>query len=174
MTSLQPNELPGDFVESAVARHQAPLLRYASRLLGDADRARDVVQDTFIKLMAQKPESVAGHEAEWLFTVCRHGALDILRKEGRMKHFEEGETERLRAPDPRPGEGMEREETRAMLLTLMDRLPARQQELLRLKFLNGFSYKQISRITALSVSNVGFLIHSAVTRLRREFAAAPK
>ena len=69
---------------------------------------------------------------------------------------------------------MEREETRAMLLTLMDRLPARQQELLRLKFLNGFSYKQISRITALSVSNVGFLIHSAVTRLRREFAAAPK
>ena len=33
-------------VQAAVARHQAPLLRYATRLLsGDADRARDVVQD---------------------------------------------------------------------------------------------------------------------------------
>jgi hypothetical protein len=49
-------------VETAVARHQASLLRYASRLLGDADLARDVVQDTFVKLMAQEPESVAGHE----------------------------------------------------------------------------------------------------------------
>ena len=174
MTSLRPNELPGDFVETAVARHQGPLLRYASRLLGDVDLARDVVQDTFVKFMAQERESVAGHEVEWLFTVCRHRALDILRKEGRMRHFEEGETERLHAPDLRPGEGMEREETRTLLLTLMDRLPARQQELLRLKFLNGFSYKQISRITALSVSNVGFLIHTAVTRLRREFAATPK
>jgi RNA polymerase sigma-70 factor (ECF subfamily) len=41
----------------------------------------------------------------------------------------------------------------------------------RLKFQNGFSYKEIARITELSVTNVGFLIHTAVTRLRREFAA---
>jgi len=174
MTSLRPDEHPGTFVEIAVARHQASLLRYATRLLGDADRARDVVQDTFVKLMGQDPAAVADHEAEWLFTVCRHRALDILRKEGRMKHFEAGETEQLRAPDPRPGEVMEKEETRMMLLKLLDRLPARQQELLRLRFQNGFSYKQISRITALSMGNVGFLIHTAVTRLRREFAAAPR
>ena len=174
MTSTSPHEQSGDFVAEAVARHQAALLRYAGRLLGDHDRARDIVQDTFVKLMAQPPASVAGHEAEWLFTVCRHRALDILRKEGRMNHFEEGETERLRAPDPRPGEELEKEEMRATLLELIDRLPARQQELIRLKFQNGFSYKEISRITALSVSNVGFLIHTAVTRLRREFAAAPR
>lgn len=158
-------------MQTAVAEFQAPLTRYATRLLGDPDRARDVVQDTFVKLMAQPAAAIDGHRAEWLFTVCRHRAYDILRKEGRLKRFEEGQAERVTTDDPRPGRTLEKAETHAALLRLIDRLPANQQEVIRLKFQNGFSYKEISRITALSVSHVGVLIHHAVTRLRAEFAA---
>lgn len=157
------------FLERIFAEQAGPLTRYAARLLGDADRARDVVQDAFLKLMAQPPGAVDGHVVEWLFTVCRHRALDILRKEGRMKRFEEGQAERVRAPEPRPGRLLEHEETRAAILQLIDHLPHHQQEVVRLKFQNGFSYKEIARITELSVSNVGFLIHTAVRRLRTEF-----
>lgn len=159
------------FLERIFAEQQGPLTRYAARLLGDADRARDVVQDTFVKLMGQRPEAVNGHTVEWLFTVCRHRALDVLRKEGRMKRFEDGQAERVTAVDPRPGRQLERAETQAAVLRLIDRLPPNQAEVVRLKFQNGFSYKEISRITELSVSNVGFLIHTAVHRLRTEFAA---
>ena len=74
------------------------------------------------------------------------------------------------APDPRPGRELERAETQALILGMIDRLPPNQQEVVRLKFQNGFSYKEIARITALSVSNVGFLIHTAVARLRTEIA----
>lgn len=88
-----------------------------------------------------------------------------------MKRFAEGEAERVVAGDPRPGRTLEQSETREALLRLIDHLPPNQQEVIRLKFQNGFSYKEISRITALSVGNVGFLIHTAVQRLRREFAA---
>jgi RNA polymerase sigma-70 factor (ECF subfamily) len=165
------HEHAGDFMQTAVAEFQAPLTRYATRLLGDPDRARDVVQDTFVKLMAQPAAAIDGHRAEWLFTVCRHRAYDILRKEGRLKRFEEGQAERVTTDDPRPGRTLEKAETHAALLRLIDRLPANQQEVIRLKFQNGFSYKEISRITALSVSHVGVLIHHAVTRLRAEFAA---
>ncbi len=158
-------------MQAAVAEFQAPLIRYATRLVGDADRARDVVQDTFVRLMAQAEESVDGHVAEWLFTVCRHRALDVLRKEGRMKRFEEGQAERVTANEPRPGRTLEREETHEAILGLIEKLPANQQEVIRLKFQNGFSYKEISRITTLSVSHVGVLIHNAVLKLRAEFAA---
>jgi RNA polymerase sigma-70 factor (ECF subfamily) len=159
------------FLERTFAAHAAPLTRYATRLLGDPDRARDVVQDTFVRFMAQPAGSVEDHAVEWLFTVCRHRALDVLRKEGRMKRFAEGEAERVVAADPRPGRTLEAAETHAALLALIGHLPPNQQEVVRLKFQNGFSYKQISRITELSVSNVGFLIHTAVANLRREFAA---
>jgi RNA polymerase sigma-70 factor (ECF subfamily) len=171
MNRASPHEHAGDFVQTAVAEFQAPLIRYATRLVGDPDRARDIVQDTFVKLMAQTPEEVDGHVAEWLFTVCRNRALDVLRKEGRMKRFEEGQVERVTANDPRPGRTLEREETQQALLSLIGRLPTNQQEVIRLKFQNGFSYKEISRITTLSVSHVGVLIHNAVLRLRAEFAA---
>ena len=159
------------FLERTIAEHQAPLIRYATRLLGDPDRARDVVQDTFVKLMDQPPAAINGHAVEWLFTVCRHRALDVLRKEGRMKRFADGEAERVTAADPRPGRTLEQAETHAALLQMIGHLPPNQQEVVRLKFQNGFSYKEISRITELSVSNVGFLIHTAVARLRTEFAA---
>ncbi|MDR2675629.1 MAG: sigma-70 family RNA polymerase sigma factor [Opitutaceae bacterium] len=162
----------GDLIPSAVAEHQGALTRYAARLLGgDADRARDVVQDTFVRLMAQPRGAVDGHLAEWLFTVCRHRALDVLRKEGRMKRFDEGQAGRVTAAEPPPGRALEQAETHAALLRLIDGLPANQQEVIRLKFQNGFSYKEISRITELSVNHVGVLIHNAVKRLRAGFAA---
>lgn len=163
------------FVHSAVAQHRAALLRYATRLLhGDVDRAQDVVQDTFVRLLAQDPATVAGHEAEWLFTVCRNRALDYLRKEGRVTPFAEGQVERLTADTPRPGSAVERAEAHEAVLRLIEKLPANQQEVVRLKFQNGFSYKEISRITSLSVTNVGFILHTAIARLRKEMAALPQ
>jgi RNA polymerase sigma-70 factor (ECF subfamily) len=158
-------------LERIFAEQQDPLIRYAARLLRDPDRARDVVQDAFVRFMAQPAAEVDGHAVEWLFTVCRNRALDVLRKENRMRRFEEGEMERASTAEPRPGHTLEAAETHASVLKLIDRLPPNQQEVVRLKFQNGFSYKEIARITELSVTNVGFLIHTAVTRLRRDFAA---
>ena len=125
MTPTSDHENAGEFVQNAVVRYQAPLTRYAARLLADPDRARDVVQDTFVRLMAQSVEAVDGHLAEWLFTVCRHRALDVLRKEGRMKRFAEGEMERMTADSPRPGRNLERAETQDALLRLIRHLPPR-------------------------------------------------
>jgi RNA polymerase sigma factor (sigma-70 family) len=176
MSSPAPNSRVSDhaasgFLERTFAEQRAPLLRYATRLLGDREQAQDVVQDTFVRLMAQRPEAVDGHAVEWLFTVCRHRVLDVLRKEGRVRRFEEGQIERFSAPDPRPGRSLEQAELHDTLLSLIDRLPHNQQEVIRLKFQNGFSYQEIARITQLSTGNVGFLIHTAVARLRAEFAA---
>ncbi len=87
-----------------------------------------------------------------------------------MKRFDEGAVERVVGVEPRPGAGLETEETLGAVLSMIDRLPPNQKEVIRLKFQSGFSYKEISRITQLSVTNVGFLIHTAVKAMRREFA----
>ena len=43
-----------------------------------------------------------------------------------------------------------------------------QREVVRLKFQAGLSYAEISRVTGHSVSNVGFLLHTALKTLRRQ------
>ena len=45
-------------------------------------------------------------------------------------------------------------------------LPPNQQEVIRLKFQHGLKYKEIAAVTGLSVSNVGFLIHTAIKQMR--------
>ena len=90
------------WVRDAVARFEGPLLLYAVRLLRDAETARDVVQDTFLKLCASEFASIDGHLAEWLFTVCRNRALDVLRKENRMTQLHEEQVHRCLSPDPGP------------------------------------------------------------------------
>ena len=171
MKPTDQHERAGSWIEDTVRAHQAPLVRYATRLVGgDVERARDIVQDTFVRLVEQPPERVNGHVVEWLYTVCRNRTMDVLRKESRMRHFGEGEVETVRAADPLPGRTLETEERRVAMLDLIETLPSNQKEVIRLKFQNGFSYKEISRITQLSVSNVGFLIHTAVKKLRQDMA----
>ena len=52
--------------------------------------------------------------------------------------------------------------------------PANQREVIRLKFQNGFSYQEISRISGHSVSNVGYLIHAGIKTLRGNCSTASR
>lgn len=163
-----PHDDHDSFVREAIRLHERPLLRYVIHLLGDHDRARDIVQDTYVKLCRQPLANVDGHVAEWLFTVGRRAALDVIRKEGRMSQFAEGQAERLVAADPTPAATAETRESCRQVLDLLPRLPRNQQEVVRLKFQEGFSYQEIAAITHLSMGNVGFLLHTALATLRRE------
>ena len=160
------------WVRTAVERFQGPLTLYASRLLGDADTARDVVQDTFLKLCAQEEAHVGPHLAEWLFTVCRNRAMDVLRKEKRMAQLSEAQMHERPSPEPGPGEALARREDAAEVLRLLESLPPNQREVIRLRFQNGFSYKEISRISGQSVANVGYLMHVGMRALRGRLIAA--
>jgi len=136
-------------------------MRYATRLLGDVETARDVVQDSFLKLCSQSPEQLDGHLKAWLFTVCRNRAFDLLRrKDGRMGTLPEPETA-VESIDV-----VEQQEQSGLVQDQIRRLPDRQQEVLRLKFQEGLSYREIAAITDASVSNVGFLLHTALKTLR--------
>ena len=158
--------LHGAWVRESVTRFEGPLALYATRLLGDAETARDVVQDTFLRLCAQSRGSMGDHLAEWLFTVCRNRALDVLRKEHRMTQLREDQVNRCLSPAPGPAEAAERHDLGTRVLTLLESLPVNQREVIRLKFQNGFSYQEISRISGHSVSNVGYLIHAGIKTLR--------
>ena len=66
---------------------------------------------------------------------------------------------------------LERQESTTKALRYLSRLPENQQEVIRLKFQHGLSYKQISSVTRLSVTNVGFLIHTGLKTLRHRMGA---
>lgn len=169
----KPDSPDGAWVRAAVERFERPLTLYAARLLGDADAARDVVQETFLRLCAQDAGAIGPRVAEWLFTVCRNRALDVLRKEGRMTQLSDDHARVRPGSEPDPADAVEAGDSAAKALRLLDALPPNQRDVIRLKFQNGFSYQEISRISGLSVGNVGYLIHVGLKTLRRQLADGP-
>jgi len=160
-------------VEELLRRFEVPLLQYATRITGNSERARDVVQEAFIKL--QRNGSVAPEKtATWLFTVCRNGALNVCRKEKRMMYLDEEIIESRADEQPMPFERIERREASGFLIKILATLPPRQQEVLQLKFQNDLSYQEIAEITKTTANSVGVLIHTALKTLRQRYAGASK
>ena len=159
-----------EWVISAIQEHEGSLLRYANHFVHDLETARDVVQDTFLQLCRNPNEELRPRLAQWLFTVCRNRAIDICRKERRMKLAPENQlTDHVEGQSDAsvdPVARLEKAETATGLLKQIARLPDRQQEVLRLKFHAGLSYKEIAEVTGLTSTNVGFILHTAISKLR--------
>jgi RNA polymerase sigma-70 factor (ECF subfamily) len=159
--------------EELLRRFEVPLLQYATRITGSNERAKDVVQDTFIKF--QRNGAVAPEKtATWLFTVCRNGALNVCRKERRITFLDEDIVESREDEQPMPFERIEQREASGFLMKILATLPARQQEVLQLKFQSDLSYQQIAEITKTTANSVGVLIHTALKTLRQRYGEASK
>ncbi|MDA7892326.1 sigma-70 family RNA polymerase sigma factor [bacterium] len=155
-----------DFVKAALNEFESPLIGYATTFLHDVERARDVVQDTFIRLYQQDVDKVKGGLKAWLFTVCRNRALDVIRKERRITNLEEEQMARVPSGRRTPSERADLEERVGQVHEALNRLSENQREVILLKFEQGLSYEEISEVTGLSSGNVGFLLHTGLKRLR--------
>ena len=157
-----------DWIRSALNRYEGQLTRYAQRITGDAEHARDVVQETFLRLCRERKSQLDGHLAEWLFTVCRNKALDVRRKESRMTTLVDPELTESNSRESSPVLVAEQHDDTGRIVELLDRLPEKKREVIRLKFQQGLRYREIAEVTGLSVSNVGFLIHQGLKTLRQQ------
>lgn len=160
-----------DLFLETLRRYERPLIRYAHGFTGDLEDARDIVQDVFVKLSQNL--ATLDHErlAPWLFTVCRHRALDHHRKHQRLVVMETETLDQEAAADPAPSDVMEKRETAAALRDLIETLPVRQREAVQLKFIAGLDYQQISAAMKTSIGNVGYLIHHGVATLKTKWLA---
>ncbi len=156
------------WIHGVVQKYERRLVLYVSRIIGDVERARDVVQDTFLKLCEQDRQKIEGYLSEWLYTVSRNRALDVVRKESRMVRLAEGAAGWQPSSEDGPTQRIEVDESTRLVLALIAGLPDKQREAIRLKFQNGLSYRQISRVMDLTTSYVGYLIHAGLNAVREQ------
>ena len=162
-----------DWVQSVLDKYEQPLIRYATHITGDIEQAREVVQDTFLKLCRRQESQVRDHLAQWLYTVCRNRALDVRRKERKMTGLSDAQQQIQDHAGLELSAALEQKEQFTEVMSILCTLPANQQEVLRLKFQGDLSYIEISRATKLSVSNVGFLIHTGLKAIREGIQTQP-
>ena len=164
-------------IEELFAALESPLLSYAIRLAGGLGPAEDIVQEAFMKLHAQFDE--VREPRKWLYRTVHNLALNHRRAAGKIVPLEKpawGSTEERRDndetadPQPLPDEQIIRLEGIGLVRLSVETLDDRSRELIRLKFNEGLSYKEISARTGLSVGNVGYVLHHALKEIAEELA----
>ncbi len=153
------------WIVDALDLYEDALLRYATWVLRDAELAREVVQETFLRLCREERSKLTGHIAQWLFTVCRNLAFDTRKREARMTPLENAEIG--------VDSNLEKREAVGEIFRMVESLPKNQREVVYLKFQCDLSYKEISEVTKLSVGNVGLLIHTALRAIRKRVLSEP-
>jgi len=160
---------------------QAPLLRYAARLLNNVAFAQDVVQNTLVKLARRVPP-VTGPSDEvrnWLFRVAHNESVDLIRSEERKRRLLASYAER-RELETDGGRCFDSgaDERERLVLECLDVLSPLQRQVVLLRLQQGLSYDEIGAIVGEKSGYVGNLLHHAVKALaaavkRREEGDAP-
>ena len=159
--ALVEGSLRGDATAFAelVRKYQAPLLASAYHLLGHAEDAQDLAQETFIEAYRRLP---ALREVEklrgWLFTILRHKCLHFLREHRHTDISFEQVEDTITTPGPTL-DGQD-------VWQALQRLPLPDREILAARYLQELSFAEIAVALGISVNSAEVRCSRARTRLR--------
>lgn len=163
--------------ESLFTRYQSRIYNYIYRMVGDADEAQDLTQDSFVKAyQALRRGDAPVNLAAWLYCIASRTCLDALRRRRLIRWLSLSRLRGLRHPvgrdaDESPESSLVRAEERAHIRRALDRLPPRYRMVLLLREYEGLSYKEIAAVTGDSLSSVKVTLFRARERCRREYLA---
>lgn len=141
------------------------LYRFAFNIVRDEDLAKDIVQECMIKAWEKRNELHLIHNLEaWCMQVTKNKALDKLRSK-HLKKTDLFEVEfDTRKERDNPYVVMERNDVLARIKGLIAELPQRQREVMQLRDIEGYSYKEVADTLEIDIN----LVKTNLFRARRK------
>lgn len=133
--------------------------RFILKNIGDEERARDVVQDSFFKMWEKSKEISAVKAKSYLFTTAYHTMIDDIRRHKRNTVLDNAVSENLTVNNTYS-------DIRQVLGDALSKLPEIQKAVITLRDYEGYSYEEIGKITGLSESQVKVYIYRARVSLK--------
>lgn len=158
-------------LEEIVRRYQRPLVGYLSQIINDTERARDLAQETFIRIFRH----AAGYRtttrfATWLYHIARNIARDELRARRRRPLLTSDEAVKYESYESK----QELTDVRETVVTILKKLSPRDRRLLVMRDLQGLSYEEISSQTGIALGTVKSGLSRARGRFREHYLALQK
>ena len=122
------------------------LLRFSKRVAGKAIETDDIVQECFEILWKNKEKVEMESAKSYLFSVAHKKIIDSFRSDSRLEKFDASNYEQTTNPD--------QTDTQELIQLAINQIPALYKELVTLRDLECYSYKEIEEITRLTESKV--------------------
>jgi len=122
------------------------LLRFSKRVSGNAIETEDIVQECFEILWKNKEKVEMKSAKSYLFSVAHKKIIDSFRTDSRLENFDASNHDQTTNPD--------QTDTLELVQLAINQIPAIYKELLTLRDLECYSYKEIEEITRLTEAQV--------------------
>ena len=166
-TLVDPQEITKEDLIAIYEENNPGIYRYAVRLLGDANLAEDCVSETFSRFLGviQRGGGPRENIRAYLYRVAHNWVTDYYRRQP-LPELEIEEHEPIEPgsnPAVEVSEILERERVRAAIL----RLPAEQQQIIQLRFLENWSHEEVAQVLGKSMDATRSMQYRAIGSLRR-------
>jgi RNA polymerase sigma-70 factor, ECF subfamily len=146
------------------------LYRFALHFLQDVQEAEDAVQDVMAGVWARRAEWPQWNNIPaYCMTATRNNCLDRLRRR-RGLNVEPEKAARISSPDKDPYEQVTHKEIIQRIRRCMDALPPNQQQVIRLREMEGFSYNEIAEVLDMTLDQVKINLFRGRTAIRKTIA----
>lgn len=159
-------------VDRIYREHHERVYRAAYHITGNPTDAEDVLQTVFLRILRRdRGELVAETLASYLHRAAVNAALDLARRRATLRAAPIEDAEPVRDLGPGPDRGAESRETREHLRRALLTLSPKAAEMFCLRYLEGYTNREIARMLDTSWSTVAVTLHRARTRLRAEIGS---
>jgi len=150
-----------------VARHHASAYRMALGILRSEEEAADAAQDAFLKAF----KGLDGFRGDasfktWLLTIAANQAKGMLRTRGRRNEIALDGAGPVAVDDDGPDIELEKAEEAARIHSLLETLPEKQRQTVKLRIFESMSFREIGVLIGSSEGAARVNYHHAVRRLR--------
>jgi len=161
-------------------RHQAKVYSYIYSMVGNAEIANDIFQETFTKVITKMDDTYneQGKWIAWVMRIAHNATIDYLRKQKRFVDVNNTEDEDNKSDfyDRLPDEDLvdaeqqlEKSESKSSLLNHIQELPSEQREVVMLRHYYEMPFKEIAELTNVSINTALGRMRYALINLRKLF-----
>ncbi len=144
------------------------LFRYTLRILKNEEEAKDVVQETMIKVWNKRDEMHTYENMEaWCIRVARNLALDKLKSK-HSKSIDIDNAYDLQSSSQSPYSSTEQNDIMSSIHHFINQLPDLQKQVIQLRDIDGFSYQEISDILKQNINSVKVNLFRARKQVREQ------
>jgi RNA polymerase sigma factor (sigma-70 family) len=161
-------------LEMLIRRYKQKVMTSIYMLVHDRYLAEDIFQETFIKVIHSLRQGKYQHEGKflpWVIRIARNLCIDHIRRRKKMPTITDGEGKDvfgyIKVDEPNAHDRIESSQTNSLLMTLIEKLPDEQREVLILRHYGELSFKEIADLTGCSINTALGRMRYAILNLRK-------
>ena len=153
-------------LEILIRSYYSVLCRFAEKMLPDASLAKDVVQESFIKLWkSDKTFDSTQALKVYLYTITRNGCLDLIRSRNRLDNRHQQATADVEEAQEPVITEIIRAESVALIFQVIKDMPSKMREILFLSYRDGMTVSEIAAARLISVNTAKTHVRAVYRKL---------